>query len=352
MDHVAIIHRVYEHLENDHVEKAVMACLRLARNTHDHLNATLFLLELYTDTVQSRSVFHDDTVKLNDEAKKFLWQRSLDIWLAGRTLPYSLDTENEDQNVFVLGACQLDSEVNQLERSIQDMATPPGMSQFDTAAFANSHATIKASLRLRINAVQMVRQRVKTRCLNYAIGLERQLDAQQKPEVFLQRVQAEVNNYFKARSEDVYAKLQKAAHLVDSTDADDHSALLGHVRRAIKATADHFYAPVRDPVICSDGKERVLGEDQYLNRLQEFLAAKFPSGSSTDLLRAELTLLIAFARKLNDISSKGIHANVTGEEAEQGLVGLYMFLYNVISRLQRKDSIESGSAERVVEELG
>jgi hypothetical protein len=51
-------------------------------------------------------------------------------------------------------------------------------------------------------------------------------------------------------------------------------------------------------------------------------------------MRAEVDLLSTFFRKLNDIASKGVHANVTAQEAKQGMVGLYMFLYNVIARLQ------------------
>jgi hypothetical protein len=78
----------------------------------------------------------------------------------------------------------------------------------------------------------------------------------------------------------------------------------------------------------------VLGEDRYLNRLDEFLLTRLGNSSSRDLLRSELSYLSAFARRLNDISSKGVHADVTPEEAKQGLLGLYMFLYNVISRLQ------------------
>ena len=62
-----------------------------------------------------------------------------------------------------------------------------------------------------------------------------------------------------------------------------------------------------------------------------------PSGSTAgELFGAELALLMAFARKLNDISAKGVHAEVSAEEAKQGFVGLYLFLYNLVSRLQAK----------------
>src|SRR6202790_1035325 len=56
--------------------------------------------------------------------------------------------------------------------------------------------------------------------------LERQLDFQQQSQRFLDRVQNDVNNFFKARSDDVYVKLQKAAELAASRDLEDASLLL------------------------------------------------------------------------------------------------------------------------------
>jgi hypothetical protein len=184
----------------------------------------------------------------------------------------------------------------------------------------------------------MVKQRVKTRCLNYAIRIERQLQAQGKSQSFLAQVHTEVNNYFKAHSEDVYTKLQKAAQLVDSNNPEDCSLLLTQVRRAIKASADYLYPPKSDKVICRDGKERVLDDQNYLNRLHEYLNIAFEKSSSRDLLIAELDYLSFFLRRLNDVASKGVHADVTPVEAKQGMLGLFMFLYNVTSRLQQKAS--------------
>jgi len=47
MDYIAAIDRIFDHLENDDIDKAVMACVRIARNLQDHLYAAIFLRELY-----------------------------------------------------------------------------------------------------------------------------------------------------------------------------------------------------------------------------------------------------------------------------------------------------------------
>jgi len=53
MDYAAAIERVYDHLENDHVDKAVMTCLRIARNLQDFLYAAVFLREMCVASVET-----------------------------------------------------------------------------------------------------------------------------------------------------------------------------------------------------------------------------------------------------------------------------------------------------------
>jgi hypothetical protein len=47
MDDEKTLARISEHLEEDHVERAVMGCLRIARHAKDHFPAAIFLRELY-----------------------------------------------------------------------------------------------------------------------------------------------------------------------------------------------------------------------------------------------------------------------------------------------------------------
>jgi len=340
MDYTAAINRVFEHLENDDVEKAVMTCLRIARNLHDHFYAAIFLREFYPVRREFIRVLYDETSHLKKEAQKFLDEKSLEYWLDIHTLDFSLaiDDDDEEKNILAIGVGEIKTELEQWERSIEDLKLPLGMGEFDTAAFTDRYNNKKEWIRLRIRSVHKVKERIKTRCLNYAIKIEKQLQSQKKSEDFLQDSYNEVNNYFKAHSEDVYTKLQKAAQLVGSNDPEDFSLILTQIRRAIKAAADYFYPPKTELVKCSDGLERELGNKQYLNRFQEFLLTTFDKSSSRDLLRTEFEHLSVFARRLHEVASKGVHSDVTMQDAKQGLIGLYMFLYNIIIRIQTKSS--------------
>ncbi len=340
MDYAAAIKQIYAHLESDHVDKAVMACLRIARSLQDYLYAAVFQYELYPSKRELIRVLYHETSHLKEEAQKYLFEKSLEYWVDTHELGFSLgpDDDGQERTLLAIAAGEIDGELEQWEGAIQDLALPSGMAEYDTAAFTDQYTTRKTEIRLRIKALQAIKQRIRVRCLNYAIRIERQLEAQRRSRSFLEKCHNEVDNYFKAHSEDVYTKLQKAAQFIDSSDPEDLSLLLTEVRRAIKAAADYFCPPTDKPVKCSDGEERPLGDEQYLNRLHEYLSRTFDKSSSRDLLTAELRYLAAFVRRLNEVASKGVHAHVSATEAKQGLLGLYTFLYNVISRLQEKSS--------------
>ena len=149
-------------------------------------------------------------------------------------------------------------------------------------------------------------------------------------------VQNDVHNYYAERSQTAYEKLQKAASLIGSKEPEDHALLLTSIRRAVKAVADYHSPASANPVKCHDGVTREMGDEQYLNRLQEFCSSLVPSSSSAKLLRAEMDYLSVFVRRLNDVASKGVHAEVTSMEAKQGLLGLYLFVSNLIAKLEQK----------------
>lgn len=338
MDTAEALERIFLHIENGDVDKAVRTCLRVSRHIKDYFHTAIFLRELIDDKKEITRVLLDDTSHLKEDAQKFILETSFEYWLDSRTFEQTSDapTSEGEKKVLVISVGEFPAELEQCERYISDLVLPPSMGEYDSAAFTDRYNIRKAQLRLRIRAINTIKSRILNKCLNFAIQVERQLDAQRKTTNFFEQAQNEVQNYFKVRSPDVYEKLQKANQLINSNDTEDLSLMLTQVRRAIKSVADYFYPPVTDSVVCSDGKERQLGDEQYLNRLREFLATQFTKSTSSELLRAELEYLLIFANKLNNIASKGVHADVSLPEAKQGFLGLYMLLYNIYNRLEEK----------------
>ncbi len=333
-----LIDRIYDHVENGDTDKAVFACFRLSKNVGDTFNTIIFLRELYPDNKQLMSSFHDETNHLKDDAIKFLWKTTGEHWMEERTLRDSLPGADPDKTVLGLGIGEMQKEILHLGETISNLNIPDGLEGYDAAAFTDRYDTTKTQFRLRVGAITTIQERIRTRCLTYASQIERRLKSQANPNNFLSDVQNTVNNFFATHSDEAYGRLQKASSLVNSSNTEDHALLLTSVRRAISAVADYFYPPQKEKVSCSDGIKRLMGTEQYLNRLHEFCKVTFKSSTSNELVNAELDYLIAFGRKLNDIASKGVHSEVSSSEAKQGLIGLYMFLFNIIQKIEKNDS--------------
>lgn len=332
-----LINRIYDHVEAGDTDKAVFACLRLARNIGDIFNTIIFIRELHPDKTQLTRVFYDEVNHLKEDVQKFLWRTTGEHLIDERTLSYSIVEGDPDKTVLDMGVGEMQKELTHLQQTITDLNIPDGMGEYDAAAFTDRYDELKSKFRLRRNAINTIQERIRTRCLNYASRVEKQIKAQTNPNAFLNDVQNAVNNFFSVHSDETYRKLQKASSLVDSNSSEDYALLLTSVRRAIKAVADYFYPPQQGEVKCADGVNRLMGNDQYLNRLQEFCSSTFKSSTSNELIRTEFDYLMTFARKLNEMASKGVHSKVSSSEAKQGLVGLYLFLFNIIQRIETND---------------
>lgn len=328
-----LLERVYEFVEEGQIDKAVLVCLRLARANGDTFNTIMFLRELHPDVTQLQSAFREETQHLNDETRQQLWKVTQDRWIEERTVANFLLPGEEDRNVFAMGAGELCRDIEQMEKSIEDLRLPPGLGEYEAAAFTDQHSSLKRQMRLRIRACHEVLERIRTRCQYYASRVDAQLAAETSTSELVASVQREVHNFYAERCDAVYESLRKAASLVSSEDSEDHALVLTCIRRAVKAAADFHCPSVEGPVQCADGEVRDLGEEQYLNRLQEYCTGLFGTGSSGSLATAEVKYLSAFLRRLNDVACKGVHSRVSRLEARQGLLAVYMFLSNVIAKL-------------------
>lgn len=69
MDYASAIERIYEHIENGHVDKAVMGCIRVARHLKDYLSAATFLREMYpTKKEVARAIY--TTIRITSRKKR------------------------------------------------------------------------------------------------------------------------------------------------------------------------------------------------------------------------------------------------------------------------------------------
>jgi hypothetical protein len=120
MDKEQLVQQIYDHVDADRVESALMGCLRLSRSIKDHLNMATFLWELLYKRQDVVRALHPDVSDLTVEAQTFLLKTSHQRWLDLHTLDFALSPDKPDHNIFCITAGELDPELQQWERTIAE----------------------------------------------------------------------------------------------------------------------------------------------------------------------------------------------------------------------------------------
>ena len=114
---------------------------------------------------------------------------------------------------------------------------------------------------------------------------------------------------------------------------DDNSESLAHAltscRRVLLTVADTVFPPQSADHKDSSGKLRKVGQEQYVNRLMAFLEMHPASGSTLAIQRAELEHLGARLSAVYEKTNKGVHAEVSREEANFAVIHTYLVLAEV-----------------------
>jgi hypothetical protein len=125
-------------------------------------------------------------------------------------------------------------------------------------------------------------------------------------------------------------------------DAESRASALTSCRRLFLSLADAVF-PVREVnYIDSKGKSRIVGREQYKNRLLAFLDEKAVGGYQLSILESEIDHFAARLDTVYELSCKGVHANVTIDEARLAVIHTYLFIAE-IARLvsQKQESSDS-----------
>ena len=120
-------------------------------------------------------------------------------------------------------------------------------------------------------------------------------------------------------------KFMAAYDRLGSSSSEDWSLALTATRRVIKAVADSIYPPRE-----TKPGERKLGKEQYINRLWAFLDENLDQGSNKDLAKAHVDYLGSFLQRLNEKASKGVHTQVSYDEAVRAVLYTYLTLGDVL----------------------
>ena len=121
---------------------------------------------------------------------------------------------------------------------------------------------------------------------------------------------------------------------ISSDNKEEWSQALTTCRRLLENLADNLY-PANNKVI----NNRTFKQNQYINRLWQFMHEAIQSDTNKDLAKAHIDYLGSWLQTNNTATNKGVHSEVNQIEATKFVFHIYLMLADLLEYLD--DSVVS-----------
>lgn len=189
----------------------------------------------------------------------------------------------------------------------------------------------------RRRVVDRMLAEIRNLAYRYLIGCETELRLSVSGERMFGKHRSRVDRVLGETAPDVLDKLSSAIRRAGESDhAEARAQALTSCRRVLVAVADLLYPPSETPHVDGQGKERLVGAEQYRNRILAYLETTGSTHSKA--LRAAI---VEFANRLDgldELTQKGVHAEVSEQEMEFGIVQTYLLSGELLSIELGKES--------------
>lgn len=242
------------------------------------------------------------------------------------------------------GSVNLDS-VLELEARIETLEymralpVPPRLSPLDLAVFSKETTTIGIDATNRLRTVKCILVRISQRvhdCLSLA---EKQLLYGQIHADIFERNRRYVDERLTAVVPEAAEQFIAAYSRAADGSVESRAHALTSCRRVLKTMADKLY-PAREPLRGPDGKERILDDAKYVNRLWQYVHETVGGATAGGTMKAQISDLGNRIDSLQDLSSKGVHADVSEFEANMCVIQTYLLVGDLL-RIQDRFSAVS-----------
>jgi hypothetical protein len=141
-------------------------------------------------------------------------------------------------------------------------------------------------------------------------------------ESVFERYKASVDTLLAGRCTEILMKFPAVYDRLAEGTPEAVSQALSTCRRIIDAFADAVYPASDKPAPVKDGTMAV-GQQQTLNRIEEYVKSQVESGSRRKKLVQSL-------RNMYDRTNAGVHAEVTHDEAQSLMLNVYLVLGEIV----------------------
>jgi hypothetical protein len=144
-----------------------------------------------------------------------------------------------------------------------------------------------------------------------------------------EQAREDVDTFIRAKCPEAAEKVVAINERMRDDDAESRSAALTSCRRLLMSLADAIFPASEHGYVDGKGKARKVGQEQYKNRIVAFFEQRLQSGSTEAILSSEIEHLAARLDAVYEKSCKGVHDDVTIEEARLAVIQTYLMIAEI-----------------------
>lgn len=162
---------------------------------------------------------------------------------------------------------EIEDKIQTLSEAVQSIQTPKGLAPRDLYFEDISNSNFKEKLRLSASFAKQLLGRIAHRVHDFLSITEKELFFGQVNANIFEKYRQYVDEKLKQIAPEAFEQFVSAYRRLQEGDIEPRSKALVSCRRILKTLADKLYPPQDKPMVCADGKDRVLDEEKYINRL-------------------------------------------------------------------------------------
>lgn len=232
--------------------------------------------------------------------------------------------------VYGMSIDQLEEQLRFTQATHDDYVVPAGLSSGDTYYAQHQMDGEKAKLIPLIGLLQTILDRVRSSVYAFLVATEAELENGQPQAGLFVRAQEYVNTALAQYAPKALAQFLAAQDRLYGGAPEDLAHALTSCRRMLKSLADQLYPATGEAVVGVDGVARIMSDDQYRNRLLEYVRQTLGKHGQGAVIQKTLDGLGARLKSLDSLASKGVHDDVTAAEAETCVVWTYLLAADLI----------------------
>jgi hypothetical protein len=341
----SLVSEALKDIENNNpLSSIIRKAIRIAKLKNDFGN--LFWLEYemisFDDTTKLFKVSDELKPHFQDEDFKIVMQNSIDTFIADRKM-YEIEKEgkilkhSKKENTCSMSIEDIENRIEGFKKEIINSTTPDGLHPVDKYFVEKDYSQARSFLNASITDYQSMLCRIKQRIFKYLSDAEKELYFAKVNSDIFEKNRQYIDEQLKKISPGVFDQFQAAYKRLSENEPEARNQAITTCRRILKAVSDIVYPANNKTIIGKDGQERKLTDEKYINRLWQFLIENIGETKSGALSLSQLKGLGDRFEKIYDLSSKGVHTEISDFEVNQCVIQTYLLIGDIL-RIYNKES--------------